>query len=40
MGLMGFYTEPDDSGKEVTENNHGRSAKGNKNNGQLTLDDI
>ena len=40
MGLMGFYTEPDDSGKEVTENNQGRSAKGNKNNGQLTLDDI
>ena len=35
MGLMGFYTEPDESGKEVTEH-----SKGRKNNGQLTLDDF
>ena len=35
MGLMGYYTEPDDSGKEVTENNKSR-----KNSEQLTLDDI
>ncbi len=39
MGLMGFYTEPDDNGKEVTEN--GKARRGaSGGSGQLTLDDI
>ena len=39
MGLMGFYTEPDESGKEVTEN--ARIRKGSDGTSeQLTLDDI
>ena len=39
MGLMGFYTEPDDNGKEITEN--GKARRGTSGgSGQLTLDDI